>query len=87
MWTLTLLACGDTKIDQDPVSVRSRTRFTLTLFGCPILWSSKLQTDQTLSSTAAEYVAFSMAMREVLPMRALLQEIRSKVELKCSPTT
>ena len=73
--------------DQDPVCVRSRTGFTLTLFGCPILWSSKLQTDQTLSSTAAEYVAFSMAMREVLPMRALLQEIRSKVELKCSPTT
>jgi hypothetical protein len=73
--------------DQDPVSVRSRTGFTLTLFGCPILWSSKLQTDQTLSSTAAEYVAFSMAMREVLPMRALLEEISSKIELKCSPTT
>jgi hypothetical protein len=54
--------------DQNPVSVRSRTGFTLTLFGCPILWSSKLQTYQTLSSTAAKYVAFSMAMREVLPM-------------------
>ena len=51
--------------DQDPVSVRSRTGFTLTLFGCPILWSRKLQTDQTLSSTAAEYVAFSMAMRHL----------------------
>ena len=73
--------------EQDPVSVRSRTGFTLTLFGCPILWSSKLQTEQTLSSTAAEYVAFSMAMREVLPMRALLQEIRSKIELNCSTTT
>ena len=24
--------------DQDPVSVRSRTGFTLTLLGCPILW-------------------------------------------------
>jgi hypothetical protein len=59
----------------------------LTLFGCPILWSSKLQTDQTLSSTAAEYVAFSMAMREVLPMRALLQEIGGKMKLKCASTT
>ncbi len=50
--------------DQDPVSVRSRTGYTLTLFGCPIIWASKLQTEVCLSSTAAEYVAFSMAMRD-----------------------
>jgi hypothetical protein len=68
--------------DQDPVSVKSRTGFVLTLFGCPIIWSSKLQTEITLSSTAAEYVAFSMAMRELLPMRALLQEICSKLQLR-----
>ena len=35
--------------DQDPVSVKSRTGFVLTLFGCPIIWSSKLQTEITLS--------------------------------------
>ena len=67
--------------EQDPVSVKSRTGFVLTLFGCPILWSSKLQTDICLSSTAAEYVAFSMAMRELLPMRVLLQEIGDKMGL------
>jgi hypothetical protein len=65
--------------EQDPVSVKSRTGFVLTLFGCPILWSSKLQAEITLSSTAAEYVAFSMAMRELLPMRVLLQEIATKL--------
>ena len=54
--------------EQDPVSVKSRTGFTLTLFGCPIIWQSKLQTEIALSSTAAEYVAFSMAMRELLPL-------------------
>ena len=34
-----------------------------------------------MSSTAAEYVAFSMAMRELLPMRTLLQEVGSKLGL------
>ena len=67
--------------DADPVSVKSHTGFTLTLFGCPIIWSSKLQAEITLSSTAAEYVAFSMAMRELVPMRALLNEIADKMAL------
>ena len=67
--------------DADPVSVKSRTGFTLTLFGCPFIWSSKLQAEITLSSTAAEYVAFSMAMRELVPMRALLNEIADKMGL------
>ena len=73
--------------EQDPVSVKSRTGFTLTLFGCPIVWSSKLQAEITLSSTAAEYVAFSMAMRELLPMRALLEELSSKLELQFLKTS
>ena len=73
--------------EQDPVSVRSRTGFTLTLFGCPIIWQSKLQDSQTLSSTASEYIAFSHVMREIIPMRALLKEIVSKIDLKCSHKT
>ena len=73
--------------EQDPVSVKSRTGFTLTLFGCPIVWQSKLQTEITLSSTAAEYVAFSMAMRELLPMRALLEEVSAKLDLQVLKTS
>jgi len=67
--------------DQDPISVRSRTGFVLTIFGCPVLWSSKLQTKICLSSAAAEYVAFSMSMRELFPMRRLLTEIGTLLTL------
>ena len=67
--------------DQDPTSVKSRTGFVLTLFNCPVLWSSKLQTDICLSSTAAEYVAFSMGMRELLPMRELVKEVANVLGL------
>ena len=73
--------------DQDPVSVKSRTGFVLTLFGCPVIFQSKLQKEVTLSSTAAEYVAFSMAMRELLPMRRLLEEIGTKLNLEVLKTS
>jgi len=65
--------------DQDPVSVKSRTGFSLTLFNCHVVWSSKLQTDITLSSTAAEHGAFSMAMGELIPMRTLLLKILERI--------
>ena len=67
--------------DQDPNSVKSQTGFVLTLFGCPVLWKSSVQQQITLSSTAAEYVALSDAMREILPMRRLLKEISTKLNL------
>ena len=73
--------------EQDPVCVKSRTGFTLTLFGCPVIWSSKLQELQVLSTVAAEYVAFSAAMRELLPMRALLLEIGTKLKMKFITTS
>ena len=67
--------------DQDPVSVKSRTGFILTLFGCPLLWSSKLQSEIALSSTAAEYIAFSSSMRELIPMRRLMEELGRTLQL------
>ena len=67
--------------EQDPISVKSHTGFVLTVFGCPVLWKSSVQNGITLSSTAAEYVALSDSMRELLPMRRLLLEILTKLKV------
>jgi len=39
------------------------------------MWLSKLQTEIALSTTEAEYIALSQAMREVIPFMNLMQEI------------
>ena len=58
-----------------PKSVFSRTGFVIMFAGCPITWSSKLQTEIALSTTESEYIALSSAMREVIPFLNLMQEI------------
>ncbi len=72
-----LWGCED---DQDPVCVRSRTGFVMTLADCPVHWVSKLQTVQSLSTLESEYVALAEAMREFVPMRRLLKEIVSNLD-------
>ena len=70
--------------DQDPVCVKSRTGYVLTLGGFPLHWVSKLQSEISLSTCEAEYIACSQAMRDLLPMRRLLLEIGTKMELDFS---
>ena len=60
---------------QDPVCVWSRTGYVVTFGGCPVLWVSKLQTEIALSTTEAEYIALSQAMRDLLPTKRILEEI------------
>jgi hypothetical protein len=67
--------------DQDPVCVKSRTGYVMMLGGCPIQWNSKLQTEIALSTTESEYIALSQAMRELIPLRRLLLEIVTAMEL------
>jgi hypothetical protein len=71
----------------DPVCVKSRTGFCLTLGDCPLLWVSKLQTEIALSTTEAEYIALSQAIRELLPMRDLFQEVGTALKLQCALPT
>ena len=66
----------------DPVCVKSRTGYVLTLGSCPLLWVSKLQTEVTLSTTEAEYVALSQSMRDLLPMRAKLKDVLTHLNLE-----
>ena len=69
--------------DQDnPESVLSRSGFVIMYAGCPITWSSKLQTEIALSTTESEYIALSSAMREVIPFMNLMQETQDLFEIK-----
>mmetsp|Transcript_28700 Transcript_28700/g.41073 ORF Transcript_28700/g.41073 Transcript_28700/m.41073 type:complete len:760 (+) Transcript_28700:1583-3862(+) len=75
----------------DPSTAKSRMGFVLMFAGCPLIWSSKLQTEIALSSTEAEYISLSAAMREVLPLLSLMKEARNygvpveigKVDIHC----
>jgi hypothetical protein len=66
-WTL--------ETSDNPDSVKSRTGYLITFAGCPILWSSKLQSEIALSTTEAEYIALSQAMRDLIPMRTIMHEM------------
>jgi len=58
----------------DSNTARSRMGYLITYAGCPMHWASKMQTEIALSSTEAEYIASSQAMREVIPIMWLLDE-------------
>ncbi len=58
----------------DPTTARSRTGYVITYAQCPIVWGSKLQTEITLSTTEAEYIALSTSAREIIPLLSLAQE-------------
>jgi hypothetical protein len=52
----------------DPNTARSKMQHVITYAGCPMHWTSKMQTEIALSTTEAEYIVLSQAMREVLPI-------------------
>ena len=60
----------------DPMSAHSRTGFVIMYMGCPILWKSSMQSLIALSTTEAEYIALSTALREVINVIHLLQELQ-----------
>ena len=66
---------------QDPSCVKSRTGFVICIANCPVIWSSKLQTDIATSTMEAEYNGLSMAMRDLLPFKRLFLAVARAVGL------
>ena len=54
--------------------MKSRSGYAITFCGCPIVWTSKLQTCVALSSCESEYYALSQTLREAIPIMDLLEE-------------
>jgi hypothetical protein len=67
--------------NQDPVCIKSCTGYVMTLGGCPIQWSSKLQTKIALSTREAEYIALSQSMGELILLRRIMLEIITAMKL------
>jgi hypothetical protein len=66
-----------TEAPNDPDTARSRSGDVINYAGCPILWASKLQTQVALSTTEAEYIALSTALRDTIPLMELIQEMHN----------
>ena len=60
-----------------PLGAFSRTGYVIYYAGCPILWGSKMQPLVALSTTEAEYIALSSALREVIAIMNLITELCS----------
>ena len=74
-----------TEPSSEPISVKSRTGYIISLGGCYILCKSQLQSTISLSTSEAEYGALSQAMRIILPLRETVLEMLSTVNgMDCS---
>jgi hypothetical protein len=58
-------------------TARSRTGYIVAFLGCPITWKSQLQTEIAPSSCESEYIALSQALRKVIPIMHLIQEMKA----------
>ena len=68
----------------DADNVLSRTGMVIMYANCPIYWSSSLQTEIALSTAEAEYIALSSALRKVLPLMTLMEEIHTVIPMHIS---
>ena len=65
--------------NNDPACVRSHTGFVMTVANCPVIWSSKLQTETALSTMEAETIALASCCRELFPIMDQVSKIVNAV--------
>ena len=65
----------DASWGEDPSTRKSQSGFVFTLGNAAIAWKSKLQTTVALSSTEAEYLALSTAVKDALFLRNLMGDL------------
>ena len=65
----------------DPVTRRSVSGYVIYVHNVPICWRSKAQRSVTLSSTEAEWVALSEAVKEVIFLIQLCNSMKIKIQL------
>ena len=64
--------------ETDPTTAKSRMGYLLMFARCPLIWVSKLAGPYCLSTTEAEYISLSSALRQVIPVMDLLEEMRAQ---------
>ena len=57
----------------DTSVAKSRSGYVILFANCPLIWSSKLQTETAMSSTKSEYVSISQALRDTIPLMGLIR--------------
>jgi hypothetical protein len=70
----------------DPSTAKSRSGYVILYAGCPILWTSRLQSETALSTTEAEYLSLSSALRETIPLMKLVKEFKKELLLPMATT-
>ena len=73
--------CGNYHKDrsEDPTNLLSRTGFVILYMNYPIVWVSMLQGCISLSTTESEYIALSHAMRVLILITGLVEELIATV--------
>jgi hypothetical protein len=62
----------------DTSTAKSQSRWIIFYAGCPVSWASKLLSQIVLSTTKAKYIAMSQALRDVITVMNLPQEMREQ---------
>jgi hypothetical protein len=65
----------------DAENVLSRMGYVIYYANCPVYWTSRMINEIVLSTCESEYIALSSALREVIPLMRMMEEINDAFPL------